>query len=728
MQPPASSTTKSPLVWLAGGLGCAAAAAAAGLLVSVEAGVALGLLGAASLGAAAALAWASPAADLAIIADIERRMAARREAERKGVEQRWLAGGVSPTEQAYHALLRPAAEGEPAHPDSLGATERRLGELIQARCDRVWDGIRDRRYVKRQDGQISALDGGALFAEFRDIVQEVAALYKPGSTNAVLDARTGDIALAVRSVIGELLQVARQVPFVDPAGWSVREVVTRLEQVQRVRDLYRKLTPYQHYVSGVSMAARLALGANPVTLAAWYLGSEAAVRVAGKALRTYGEAWLKELLESSVALVYLQVARTYDPQRTYRSADWAALTEALRIHRQIPGIDHNRRLLLDRILRAQIPDEFAKLALLRALAADRDPEAGNGPPIDLASLHPRQRRAIADRLAELLPALRGLNEPAASQAIEDLEHRLQRGLQVDLVASGSRAQVRAGEGFTQLAVAAHDWCGLDRDAALEALAGSEFAAEARKLIGDAATLRTVLERSVSVACAGDGSAADAPRLVEPPRDLVGDPLARPLVATLVDLLARRAPAGWPIEHDHMVLLNASVLLPERKQLAAAWRGYLAAVSARLRGLLACPEPSTWPPVSAPAILRRIGIEDGNRPRPGRRAAPPAPAARPPVAVFEPASAAARRRWLLLFADRAVVGQVPQDDLAVDDGDAESHPRATLRFTRRKRFLADDLVVRCGDERLVVAGNPLRSNFAAVLDRLGLRWDALETEP
>ncbi len=719
--------TKSPIVWLVAGLGCATAGAAAGLLVSVEAGVVFGLLGAASLGAAAALARASPAADLAIIADIERRMAARREAERREVEARWLAGGVSPTEQAYHALLRPAAEGEPARPDSLNAAERRLGELIQARCDRVWDGIRDRRYVKRQDDQISGLDGGALFAEFRDILQEVAALYKPESTNAVLDARTGDIALAVRSVVGELLQVARQVPFVDPASWSVREVVTRLEQVQRVRELYRKLTPYQHYVSGVSMAARLALGANPITLAAWYLGSEAAVRVAGKALRIYGEAWLKELLESSVALVYLQVARTYDPQRTYRSADWAALAEALRIHKQIPGIDHNRRLLLERILRAQIPDEFAKMTLLRALAADGDPEAETGPPIDLASLHPGQRRTIAERLTELLPGLRGLNEPAASQAIEDLEHRLQLGLQVDLVASGSRAQVRAGEGFAQLAVAAHDWCGLDRDATLDVLAGSEFAAEARKIIGDPATVRGVLERAVTAACGSAGSAVDAPRLVEPPRDLVGDPLARPLVATLVDLLARRAPAGWPIEHDHMVLLNASVLLPERKQLAAAWRGHLEAASARLRGLLACPEPSTWPPVSAPAVLRRIGLRDGTPPPPGRHVAPQPAAGRLPVAVFEARSPASRRRWLLLFADRAVVGQVPQDDLAIDDGDTESHPRATLRFMRRKRFMADDLVVRCGGERLVIAGSPLKSSFAAVLERLGHRWDALDTE-
>ena len=48
----------------------------------------------------------------------------------------------------------------------------------------------------------------------------------------------------------------------------------------------------------------------------------------------------------------------------------------------------------------------------------------------LHSLPPTKRQAIAGRLVEILPAMRGLDEPGASQAIEDLERRLGRGLQV----------------------------------------------------------------------------------------------------------------------------------------------------------------------------------------------------------------------------------------------------------------------------------------------------------
>ena len=67
----------------------------------------------------------------------------------------------------------------------------------------------------------------------------------------------GDIALAARSAIGELLQAIRQAPVVNVTDWTVREVVVWLERAQKVRHLYRM---YQHYVRGATLAVRLALG------------------------------------------------------------------------------------------------------------------------------------------------------------------------------------------------------------------------------------------------------------------------------------------------------------------------------------------------------------------------------------------------------------------------------------------------------------------------------------
>lgn len=360
-----------PVVSLVVGLALVLSGTGFVLSSSVAMGMALALLGAAFFGFAAGL-TRSLAADRELIGHIEQDLIEQRQRSLLEIQNRWQSDGVSPTEQAYRAPMRPPAPGDgetaPGEPLELDDTEQRLGKMIQERCDRVWEGIGARRYVIRKDGQATRLDGGAILVDIREIVRDVARLYSADTGDPVMSARVGDIALTARSVVSELLQAAQQVPFVDPTRLTMRQIVNGLERVQKVRNLYRKLTPYQHYVNGVTIAARLALGANPVSLVAWYLGGEAAKAVGKRVLATYSEVWLKELLEGAVALVYLRVAGAYDPRRTYLSTDWLALVEALRVHKHIPGIDHNRKLLLDRILHAQIPDEFAKMTLLRALA------------------------------------------------------------------------------------------------------------------------------------------------------------------------------------------------------------------------------------------------------------------------------------------------------------------------------------------------------------------------
>ena len=720
--------TSASVGWLLAGCGVTVSGVSVFLLLSVEAGVALSLLGAGAFGFAAGL-MRSAAVDRRLVAEVERHIGELRERDLREVEKRWLAEGVSPVEQAWSALQRSAGREADSAPSELDA---QLGRMIQARCDRVWEGIRERRYVKQEHGEISGLDGRAIFEEVRGVVMEVARLYGKDAEKAELDARIGDIALAARSAIGDLVQVARQLPVVDVTGLTVREVVTRLEQVQQARDLYRKYTPWQHYVRGATLAARLALGMNPVTLAAWTLGWEAFTRVGVPVLKRYAEGWLKELLEGSVALVYLQVARTYDPGHPYRSAEWLGLVEALRIHKLVPGVDHNRKLLLDRILRAQIPDEFAKLALLRALAGDSEPDSTLTPPVDFAALRPAQRRAIAECLGAILREMRGLNEPKASKAIEEMEKGLSIGLQIDLIDAGSREEIRIEEGFIQLATLARDWCRLDLGEARQVLEGSAFAVAARKRIGDAGVNRVLLEKAMPVAfddgdLGSDRVAGNERHLIEPPRDLVGDLLAEPLVTSFIDLLATKAAADWPVEHDHMVLLNASVLLPERKQVTALWSRYLMAVESRLRDRLKYGTRSTVPPGSAPAVLRQIGEQE--LPAPAGCVAASDVRTRP-VAVFEASSGNARARWVLLLADRVVVGEVPKEDLSLDDGESRTYLRDEVRFSRLSRPLADALVIQCGDEQRLIVDGSVTGTFAGyfgpVLESLGLDDPALES--
>ena len=81
--------------------------------------------------------------------------------------------------------------------------------------------------------------------------------------------------------------------------------------------------------------------------------------------------------------------------------------------------------------------------------------------------------------------------------------------------------------------------------------------------------------------------------------------------------------------------------------------------------------------------------------------------------------------------------VPDGELTIDDGEPEVHPLrpgfhplAPVRLARRRGRLSDDLVLRCGDERLTVAsarvGN-FQRRFGPLLDALDLDPDGLDRE-
>lgn len=718
--------------WLVAAAGLMAAGLGLARFWWFEFGIALVLLGAAALGYLVGLVR-SAVLDAELTERIDRQLDELREEQRRGLEEEWLSDGLSPVERSWRALAQrpgPADEDPAAAPAPANDIDRRLADLARQCCDRVWKGIEEKRYWRQMDGKTVGLDLGVIGKEIEDVVREVAGLYHRETNDPVMQARLGDVVLTSRSVLGEILQIARLVPLVDLPGQSLATVKTRLEQVQQVRKAYQFYARYRYLVDFATGAARVGAGTNPVTAAAWFVGGKA-LSVAGAHIATkYFNAWVRDALESSVALVYEHVARIYDPGRVLRSAEFSALVLALDVHRRIPGVDHNRRLLLDRILRARIPDEFAKLSLLRGLADDGAPDAVDAPPVDLRVLPPAKRQAITDRLIEILPAMRGLDEPEASQAIEDLENSLGHGLHVSLVLSGSRAAVRVQEGFESLAKLACDWCRFDRDRARQEIWDGPFAGAARKDLGREEAAGELLKKALDDAFeqavdTGGTVGAPARRSIEPPRDLVGETLAAPLVDSIVDLLEKATPDQWPLEHDHMVLLNASVLLGTPKQVEARWGRHLAAVSTRLRARLKHTQASSWPQAAAPAVLRASGAQE--LPTPGTVVTPP-PAPRP-LAVFE-AAGEVPPRWVLLFADRAVVGRAPEGIVALDDAEPEVHAREGVRFLRRKGVLSDDLVVCCGDRRLAVAG-PVAGTFAGffgpILEQYGLDADALEIE-
>ena len=127
-----------------------------------EFGIALILLGTAALGYLVGLAR-SKVLDAELTERIDRQLEELREEQRRVLEEKRLSDGVSPIEQSWRALAQRAGapdEDPPAARVPADDIDRRLADLIRQRCDRVWTGIKEKRYWRQVDGKTVGPDLG----------------------------------------------------------------------------------------------------------------------------------------------------------------------------------------------------------------------------------------------------------------------------------------------------------------------------------------------------------------------------------------------------------------------------------------------------------------------------------------------------------------------------------------------------------------------------------------
>ena len=85
---------------------------------------------------------------------------------------------------------------------------------------------------------------------------------------------------------------------------------------------------------------------------------------------------------------------------------------------------------------------------------------------------------------------------------------------------------------------------------------------------------------------------------------------------------------------------------------------------------------------------------------------------------------ARACWTLWLTDRIIIGNIPENDLFLDDGNPATHGMATVQLSQRSQQLTTDLVVGCGSQDFTVVCNPLR-RFKR---RFGPLFEALNMHP
>ncbi|WP_254513303.1 hypothetical protein [Anatilimnocola floriformis] len=303
--------------------------------------------------------------------------------------------------------------------------DRQLMELLKAETQILYDNITSNKYVV--EGKLIPL---LIRDDAQQLVLKVARLYQPSAENPLLEVSLDQIMRAASRGSLNLLIVLDELPLAvkDYNLANLYQYVRRAVEAYR---LYRKTEPYWPYANAAYYLSRFALGANPLTLGAWWIlgsfGKQGATAIAQQVVNRQALA----LLSSVIRVIGCEVASIYGGDFRHRDANWIYGAELTELVSAFPLSREGLSAALKEIGALQFRSEYDRVFLYRCLAAHRSAQPAKYNAMDC--LLSDERHAIATRLEKFLDLyLHGRSADRIAAWKQGVEARLQVKLAVGI--------------------------------------------------------------------------------------------------------------------------------------------------------------------------------------------------------------------------------------------------------------------------------------------------------
>lgn len=390
-----------------------------------------------------------------LAADEERLNSQRREVEtlRRSVEEelKSQAARLDKREQSladrlvtYHEwmefpqpteLARPPAAND-AELAALAQKDRELGELLKAETKALYDRILQNKYAP--EGQVSL---PVIRDDVLALVLRVARIYQPTIEQPLLEASLPRVLRGASRASLHLLVVLDELP-VNIKGASLNTLYGYVRNAVSAWRMYKSAEPYWPYVNTAYYLGRFALGANPLTLGAfWFVGSLGTRGAQAIAQHVINRQAL-DVLSSVVRVIGYEVAAVYGGDFRHRDANWIYAAELTELVSQFPLSRDSLAHALREVGSLQLRSEYDRTFLYRCLAGHKS--AGPEDYSAATVLTMDERRAVATRLERFLEAfIHGKSADRAGKWKAAAEQRLGAKLSISLKASpaGVRDQI-----------------------------------------------------------------------------------------------------------------------------------------------------------------------------------------------------------------------------------------------------------------------------------------------
>ncbi len=313
-----------------------------------------------------------------------------------------------------------AAQDEPPIAE-LVEKDRQLLKLLDEETQAVFLKIQENAYVREGQFRVEILRDDAW-----NLVQRVARIYQPGAKQPLLETSFQQILRSASRVCLQSLIVMDRLPL-NVKEFNLNSLYRYIRQAVSAYGVYKATEPYLPYLNTAYYFGRVALGANPVSIGAWWFLSQHGKKFAQDFTTRLVQRQILSLLRDFVRVVGFEAARVYSEDFNRRDANWIYGVELVELVRQVPLSPNSFACALQEVGGLQLRNEYDRIFLYRCLAAAHSAEPERYQALDV--LLAAEREAVARRLESFHEAfrLRGAEQKFAEWS-RGVEQRL--GIQV----------------------------------------------------------------------------------------------------------------------------------------------------------------------------------------------------------------------------------------------------------------------------------------------------------
>jgi hypothetical protein len=247
----------------------------------------------------------------------------------------------------------------------LVALDQQTIELLETASQEIFDSILENRYTVEGKFEVSRL-----LQEVWQLADRVARIYQPESLNPLLETSTEQIFYAISRACLQFLVVVDELPL-NVKELNINSLYGYVRRAVQAYGVYQRARPFLQVAGKGYHLGRYAMGANPVSMGAWWMlqsvGSRGAKALATRVVNRQALG----LLNHVVRVIGFEVAAIYGGDFRHRDPNWIYAAELTELLATFPASGETLTQALSEVGAIQLRSEYDRIYLYRCLASGK---------------------------------------------------------------------------------------------------------------------------------------------------------------------------------------------------------------------------------------------------------------------------------------------------------------------------------------------------------------------